>query len=198
MSHYTIDIDIRSPWHIGSGEEGGSYADDLVLKDRNHCPYIPGKSLKGLLRHAFNTAQSNGWLGSELSVDQLFGQSMRQGEYSQGIIQVSNGQLSSAEQQFFKQQPGAAQTLYSTLQSTAIDRATGTAKAHSLRSIEVVIPMQLRAEISLNQAHPLYAQLNLAQFGLQLSAALSLIHNIGAKRHRGFGDVVMTCREGQQ
>ncbi len=39
-------------WHIGSGLSGGTKADNLVLKDQNNIPYIPGKTFKGLFRHA--------------------------------------------------------------------------------------------------------------------------------------------------
>lgn len=56
MSQFIITLDIQSYWHIGSGEEGGSYADALVLKNAAGLPYVPGKSLKGLYRDGFEKA----------------------------------------------------------------------------------------------------------------------------------------------
>ena len=46
----TIDYTICffSPWHCGSGTSAGADVDELVVKDKNGMPYIPGKTLKGL------------------------------------------------------------------------------------------------------------------------------------------------------
>ena len=50
----TIDYTICffSPWHCGSGTSAGADVDELVVKDKNGMPYIPGKTLKGLIREA--------------------------------------------------------------------------------------------------------------------------------------------------
>lgn len=50
----TINITIRffSQWHCGSGTSAGADVDELVVKDKNGMPYIPGKTLKGLIREA--------------------------------------------------------------------------------------------------------------------------------------------------
>lgn len=50
----TYSIEFNTYWHIGSGLSGGVEVDSLVLKDNDTdaLPYIPGKTLKGLLREA--------------------------------------------------------------------------------------------------------------------------------------------------
>ena len=50
----TINITIRffSQWHCGSGTSAGADVDELVVKDKNGMPFIPGKTLKGLIREA--------------------------------------------------------------------------------------------------------------------------------------------------
>ncbi|MGB1217231.1 MAG: RAMP superfamily CRISPR-associated protein, partial [Saprospiraceae bacterium] len=50
FKEYTIEF--HSYWHVGSGLFGGTEADNLVNKDKVGLPYIPGKTLKGLLRQA--------------------------------------------------------------------------------------------------------------------------------------------------
>ena len=39
-------------WHCGSGLAAGADVDALVIKDSDGLPYIPGKTMKGLLREA--------------------------------------------------------------------------------------------------------------------------------------------------
>ncbi|MCU0329252.1 MAG: RAMP superfamily CRISPR-associated protein, partial [Chitinophagales bacterium] len=43
-------IEFLSEWHIGSGLGAGAAADATVLLDTNKMPYIPGKTIKGLLK----------------------------------------------------------------------------------------------------------------------------------------------------
>jgi len=47
-------IKILSDWHIGSGLDSATDVDALVLKDDNKLPYIPGKTIKGLIKDAVN------------------------------------------------------------------------------------------------------------------------------------------------
>ena len=52
MKDLTIKIEFFSPWHCGSGLSAGADADSLVIKDINGLPFIPGKTIKGLIREA--------------------------------------------------------------------------------------------------------------------------------------------------
>ncbi len=49
MKDLTIKIEFFSPWHCGSGPSAGADADSLVIKDINGLPFIPGKTIKGLI-----------------------------------------------------------------------------------------------------------------------------------------------------
>ncbi|HIF9493550.1 TPA: RAMP superfamily CRISPR-associated protein [Photobacterium damselae] len=202
MQSQMICLDLRSDWHIGSGEEGGAYADALALKDRSGLPYVPGKSLKGLFREAFEQANDNGWFSNfELSgteiINVLFGQ---QGETltTQGILHFSSAVLSQAEQDFFtlNSDPSVTKHLYRVLQSTAINTQTGVAQNTSLRSIEVAVPMILLAEVSVSlhlTDNQTVKEWPIAQWLTQCSR---LILSLGAKRHRGLGQVMVTVTEG--
>jgi CRISPR/Cas system CSM-associated protein Csm3 (group 7 of RAMP superfamily) len=196
--NFSLHFDIQSFWHIGSGLDGGAYADALALKDVSGLPFIPGKSIKGLLKEAFVQANENQWFpakeGREL-IALLFGNEGTSGNDEQGIIQLTNASLHSNEMTYFTETPHAKISLYDVIYSTAIDDKSGVAKETSLRSLEVVVPMQLIATVSLNTHHPLYALPENEigeQFSKWLALALPLISKLGAKRHRGLGQVIVT------
>jgi len=202
MNKYQLIFDIQSDWHIGNGKEGGAYADALVLKDNDNLPYLPGKSIKGLLRHAFSIASVNNWFSdnSKDLLNTIFGNENREGAKSQGALQLSSARLSSNEQDFFKENKTASKHLYRVLQYTAIEHKSGVAKESSLRSIEVAVPMLLTAELNLNANHPaLKDNLELKQqFFTALDQVVPLITELGAKRHRGLGKVFVSVRKNKK
>lgn len=188
---WTLKIDMLGDWHIGAGREGGAYADALVIKDSNGLPYLPGRSLRGVLKQAFTEAAQRGWFGdsSTAYVDLLFGREGTDGATAQGLLRVSNAELSDAEKQAIVQQPSLRQFLFSTRASTAIDSDTGTAKNGSLRTLEVAVPMQLSAAIELNTQHAKFKELpfNQAELAQLLDACTALISELGGHRQRGLG-----------
>ncbi len=190
-----LTLDISSDWHIGSGEEGGAYADALVLKDSNNLPYLPGRALKGLLRDAFEQGVSNHWFehgDDQKLVNDLFG-GEGEGIETQGIIQVSSGCLSEEEKAYLISEPSASSKLYRVIRHTAIDNETGVAQETSLRSIEVTIPMTLKAEITFNAEHPKFSEYENSKTLLKwLAQSSRLIMSFGAKRQRGFGEIAIT------
>lgn len=193
MPNYLMTFDIKSDWHIGSGKEGGAYADALCLKDNAGLPYIPGKSCKGLLRDAFQLAANSEWFEEEM-VYHFFGVEDREGQTQQGMLQISSARLSNEEAHYIVSN-NATKHLYRVLQSTAIDHQTGTAQNASLRSIEVAVPMQLSANVRLNSSHPDFTNELEQQFYAVLSDVVCLISEFGSKRHRGLGQVTVTVKE---
>lgn len=189
-----------SDWQTAGGQEAGAYADQLCIKDTHKLPYLPGKSIKGLLRHAFATAHANQWFhdAPEPLVALLFGGESREGRMAQGILQFSNACLSAQEQAYFVANPGHSQHLFRVLHSTAIDSETGVAKPNSLRAIEVAIPMVLVSEVTINQSHPLLAEIPNWQNTIPgyIEAVLPLIDAAGAKKQRGLGRVDVTIQSG--
>jgi len=187
MPSYTLTFDIKSDWHIGSGEEGGAYADALVIKNHLGLPYLPGKSIKGLLRQAFQTAQDNQWFSdTQLDIETLFGRES-DALFSQAALQISSAQLSAEESHYFTHNQHAKKHLFRTRHATSIDRLSGVAIEGSLRSMEVAVPMQLQAQLTLHDMQ------QGQQFERQLSDALTLITEFGGKRHRGLGQVTVSC-----
>jgi CRISPR/Cas system CSM-associated protein Csm3 (group 7 of RAMP superfamily) len=192
---FTLNFSLQSYWHIGSGLEGGAYADALVLKNTEGLPYIPGKSIKGLLKEAFTVAHQNNWFADAVCDDLLallFGVEGQGGIAAQGILQISSASLSRTERSFFAQNPAAIPNLYKVTYATAIDETTGVAKDTSLRSMEVAVPMDLAVNVAVNTQHPHYGQFDKQinkNMALWLSQVISLITQLGAKRHRGLGKV---------
>ena len=45
-------IEFHTDWHCGSGLAAGADVDALVVKDQSGLPFVPGKTIKGLLREA--------------------------------------------------------------------------------------------------------------------------------------------------
>jgi CRISPR/Cas system CSM-associated protein Csm3 (group 7 of RAMP superfamily) len=195
---FTLTFAVQSYWQIGSGLEGGAYADSLALKDANGLPYIPGKSIKGLLKEAFSQANENNWFTDVTNTNLLallFGVEGVAGLDSQGLLQLTSATLSAQECHYFDRHPSAKSNLFKVTYSTAIDD-TGVASETSLRSMEVVVPMSLCATLSVNTLHPSYAAADkqiTEQLHSYLTQVVSLISKLGAKRHRGFGQVLVTC-----
>jgi CRISPR/Cas system CSM-associated protein Csm3 (group 7 of RAMP superfamily) len=191
-----LKLSFLSYWHTGTGLGDGSGHDAAVLRDLHGLPYFPGKALRGILRNALEKAQTLGWF-SDLDdnlTSQLFGSSHLNESQDRltasGNVFVSSAELPDAERNFLKQPENRAlkNSLFSTVASTAIDEKTGSAKPTSLRTTEVVVPLELEAEVELsNQLTPGQIQQSIQAIEL----ALPLIEHIGAKRTRGLGKVAI-------
>ena len=176
----TINITIRffSQWHCGSGTSAGADVDELVVKDKNGMPYIPGKTLKGLIREATEdyvsfSSQSEA-LGTLLA--ETFGKELGETpEQTAGCAHFGNAVLEGTEYEAIVENH-AQQYMYDKITTTAIDD-DGIAKDHSLRSMEVVLPCTLYASIT-------GVPENLADI---LSESFGMIKRMGQKRNRGLG-----------
>ena len=80
--------------------------------------------------------------------------------------------------------------MYQDLYSTAIDSRTGVAKHHSLRGMQVTVPMTLQAQIALIKSTDI-------AWKEVIKTALPLIRAVGASRSRGLGRANWTLEGGQ-
>lgn len=119
---YTIEF--FSDWHCGSGLASGAEADSVVIKDRSGLPYVPGKTLKGLVREAFDVLYGDASLPS--------GMFFSDAEMSDGLKDMI---LSSSLTEY----------LYHNVASIAM-KDGGTVDG-SLRTIQVTVPCILTAAI---------------------------------------------------
>lgn len=78
-----ITLEAASAFAVNSGKEGLIH-DNMVVKDANGLPYLPGTSLTGVLRHAFTKK-------NEKLANRIFGEGGSKGEGS--LLAVSAGLL---------------------------------------------------------------------------------------------------------
>lgn len=207
----TLQLDFQNYWHVGSGKGSGYHLDAVCLKDEYDLPYVSGKQLKGLLRHAIHRAEDWGWYNDlqlpegeiKSLVELIFGSVSQEEDRHNtiaGMLFVDNAQLKTEEYLYLKQSSEAdlRQYLYQELFSTAIQQETGTAVEHSLRGMEVTLPMSLFAALELKVTaydEVIRSQqqqfLNLNPWQI-IEKALPLVDAIGAHRSRGLGEVVVT------
>lgn len=189
MNHPTlsITIGIESYWHTSSGQGIKGDLDSMVVRDDNNLPYIPGRTIKGLLRDACYQAETFGQV-QEGTTDILFGsRTTETGESSiPGTLLFSSANLPDEERDFFAHNPEHAEQLYDSLASTKIDE-DGLADNKKLRIAEVTIPMTLHAKATLLPGTPEHAKDTLAK-------SAPLIRALGTSRSRGFGRCTITIK----
>lgn len=178
MNNIKYTIQFYSPWHCGSGLSAGANTDLLVIKDKDGMPYIPGKTLKGLIREAVEDYSSLRNTLSEEVLNKTFGLSASANETDDkisGSAFFTNAILNKNETAAIIDN-NAQRYLFNNISSTAIGK-DGIAKEHSLRSIETVVPCTLYAEI--------YNLPN--DMARIVEKSIGFIHHIGLNRNRGLG-----------
>lgn len=188
MKNLTIKIEFFSPWNCSSGLSAGADADSLVIKDTNRLPYIPGKTVKGLVREAVEDYISLSGLEYQL-IDKTFGDNKENTDEDdipqKGSLFFSNATLNTDEADSIIA-GGLTEYLYVNRASTAIDNNSGIAKDHSLRTIETTVPCTLYATV-------MHVDDELAKI---MEQALRMIKNIGTGRNRGMGRCRFSLKEG--
>lgn len=195
MSTPTLHIRLQTYWHCGTGRGLGAAVDAAAYRDSDDLPAVPGRHIKGLLRDAMQQAQAWGWSGHAdgSMLHTLFGQrtegSLIDAPPASGLIRVSDARLSDDLSAWLRHEDRRSQraALFRVVQSTAIDESTGSAKDHSLRGIEVVVPLELQAPIE-----PLPGAAPPSDWIDRLREVLPLIPAIGGHRGRGLGRVLIS------
>lgn len=182
-------IKFFSYWHTGSGLSGGAETSLRAIKDEDGLPFIPGKTLKGLLREAatnINSLSKN--LVKQDFIDILFGlgeDRHEDGRFSPGQCFFSNATLSEYLTQELAMAPSRKKHLFTNMAFTSIDEH-GLAKDKTLRQVEFTVPLTLYATLvdfpssgdSLGQSDD-----NLEQ----LKTCFKWVKKLGSNRNRGFG-----------
>lgn len=184
MINIKYTIEFLNNWHCGSGLSAGADVDALVIKDRYGLPYIPGKTIKGLVRHALEEIiEFKGNVDLKDEVKLCFGEerkSLAERDYRssaepRGTTFFKNATLSKEISDSIIASK-ATEFLYESIASTAISK-NGIAKKNSLRKIQTTIPCELHGEI-LGVSDILM---------LDLQDALAYIKRLGVSRNRGLG-----------
>lgn len=202
-----VCIDVVAFWHPGTGRGEGPGSDARANRDAVGLPFLPGRTVKGVLREGAQTAADLGQLNPE-DVVAVFGTNFRRDasdgpadseraarhQTHQGIIVVGSACLgaTSAEvrgwQALAETKTGGGpdlRPLYRRVASTKIAE-DGQAANQTLRTIEVVVPVELCAKVEAKNV-PLVLKV--------LQAAAPYVTAVGAHRTRGLGRCVVTIRE---
>jgi CRISPR/Cas system CSM-associated protein Csm3 (group 7 of RAMP superfamily) len=151
-------------WHLSSGLSAGAKLDRVVTKDENGLPYIPGKTIKGLIREMAELT------GNFDFITQCFGSSSDMGECNFSNVEIEENTKKTIIKDSLQNQ------LFDEIASTKIDE-NGIAQTGSLREIEVVVPISLFGEIK--NIPPKYKQ--------EMIKALKKVKRMGLNRNRGLG-----------
>lgn len=182
MKMRTLILALHDYWHCGSGRGEGSHADALVERDAHGLPYVPGRTLKGLLREATELLEEAGAAPANAAV-RYFGTAPASGlsrhESEAGLLAFSSAALPEGLVSWLSGPVGAVHkgALFRIHYSTAI-AASGVAKDKSLRGIEAAVPMDLECVVA-GPDDDGWVEL--------LDAAFPLVRAIGGHRRRGFG-----------
>ncbi|MCR4942214.1 MAG: CRISPR-associated protein [Campylobacter sp.] len=163
-------------WHVSSGLSGGAALDSYVIKDEQNLPFVPGKTIKGLVREMAN-------LQNPELCEKCFGkEGLADDNTAISTCYFSNAILDKTEANEITSQ-NLSSYLYEVRSSTKLDE-NGIAEDNSLRSIEVTIPLSLHGEI---EAKPEHETL--------IKNALKMIKRLGLNRNRGLGRCEFIAKE---
>lgn len=178
MSTIKYEIEFFSNWHCGSGLSAGADVDALVIKDKDGLPYVPGRTVKGLLRDAAEVLSDD-----EETINKVFGVPGDEENHKVGESFFGNAVLPLDERTYILEQKLEFH-LFQTFASTKIDE-NGIAKDHSLRKIETVVPCKLKGEI-----------VNVPEGAEQMiEDAMHFVKRMGTGRNRGYGRCKITIRK---
>ena len=185
-------IEILSFWHAGTGLGHGALADAITLKDDNQLPYLPGKTIKGLFKEAFNILENTKNIPNQ-TTKKIFGESTSTNNANQEeIIELeagnsffSNANISTSLKKYLLEHKNERDCLYEVISSTKLDD-DGIAMDKNLRTIEVCMPVTLFAIINIKNSDS-----NTLDY---FQKASGLIRSLGSHRHRGLGRCKITVK----
>ncbi len=184
MMDITYKIEFYTDWHCGSGLAAGADVDALVVKDKNNMPFVPGKTLKGLVREAVEELRGLQGKEADKSFVDIFGYFEKdKEEMGKGSMFFTNAELNNDEYDTIVSN-NASRFMYRNIASTAINN-DGIAKEHSLRKMEVVVPCTL------------YGKIHDVPEGMadEIIKSLGFIKRLGQNRNRGLGRCTITAVE---
>ena len=197
MNGNWLRLRFDSDWHVGSGAGIPGSVDRQVLRDEEGFPYVPGKSLTGILRDAAewiadtrDTAEKgNKWKNALIG---LFGEQPEShggtsGSFASGAaVGIGSAELSRDLRNYIQELrkasgPDLCAALFTVRPGVKIDRATGRALEDHLFSTERVRGCTLYAPVKY-----LRGPLSEDEKTL-LEDAVKAVRRLGGKRRRGGG-----------
>lgn len=195
MAQYKLVIEILSDTLFASAG-GGAAVDSVTAHHNNGLPYIPSKTIKGLLKESLIEVleiMGEDWdkEAKKAPVNQLFG---KEGVGNEGSLKFSNGEIlgkQGFDKEIKENELSQSEVLaYFTYirHQTAINQE-GIAKEGSLRTSQVLKP-ELKFEVFISDIDDANKEL--------LEKACLNLRRAGTNRNRGFGKVKCTLKTDAQ
>lgn len=175
MTTIKYKVEFFTDWNCSNGLTGNADIDIAALRDSDGFPYVPGKTIKGLLRDAANILNVSPDKKKEIFGSEKQKSANHIDENTQGKAFFSNAELKGIRD-VLKDDEGKKESLFREIASTAIDKKTGVAQDQSLRKVEVVVPVTLFGEIECEDEHR-----------ETLLECMKFIKRLGMGRNRGLG-----------
>jgi CRISPR/Cas system CSM-associated protein Csm3 (group 7 of RAMP superfamily) len=185
MSSLIYQIEFFNYWHASSGLTGSTYADLLVNKTREGLPYIPGRTLKGLLREAAEILHvfQPELIHTPFIIDVFGEQPIKEDKEKELATKEAKAFFTNAmlSQHLSKEiiKNSDQSHLFEVLASTSIDGQKGIAKNGTLRQLEVTVPLTLYAVIEQFPDEPGYQDM--------MQCCMKWVKRMGLNRTRGLG-----------
>jgi len=186
MIQATLVIHCDSEWLIAGGNSTLGTADMAPMRDAEGLPFVPGRTIRGLLREAMAIvddalAGDRGEVQTE-QTERLFGtrkQDGGAGESRDGTVRIGDALLPQEVADALDCATGGdPRDLVLSIRRTALDGTSRAAKKGSLREMEVVMAgLQLAADIQCETEGDLR----------WLAFAAGLVRSFGHSRSRGLG-----------
>ena len=204
----SLELEMRSDWHIGAGGGRHGALDKLLDRDVDDLPYVPGSTLRGIWRDAAERlaagldegAADAPWsrlvdllFGSQPAEEERYGKNVRRP--CPGALQLDDLRYPEALRRHLCRDARLKKTIAFAKPGVAIDRISGRAKQDFLRFEEVgrkgsILQGSgvLQLPEGVDESQPLAF----------LAAAAKLVERLGGKRRRGNGRCSLTVRYGNR
>ena len=199
-----LTIAMKSDWHVGSGSSRGEI-DSIVQRDADGLPYIPAKTLTGILRDGCEqvaqaldgstTGTWNNWVNFLFGDQPALAKGAIEDEPRPASLSIRSAYLDETLCEALREKPKLQQAIAFIKPGVSIDAETGSAKPDFLRFEEVVrMDAELTAEFELNFSETVSSQE--ADIDIQtirqvcyalIVAGAKMVDRLGGKRRRGVG-----------
>ncbi len=189
-----LTIKFLSDWIVSSGLGDGSRADQVLVRDENGLLFLPGRSIKGILREASRELEAAAGAARGITED-VFGSRDNDNYRDCGRIRVGRGELETELKEVLLNLSNADRKQFvadlTVIRSqTAINDNTGTAKDKTLRRIECGVPgILFTAGIELDVIDG-----DSATYDEYLKRVCAMARVMGAGKYRGFGRCEFSVR----
>ncbi len=189
-----LRVTFESDWHVGSGAGRPGDIDRMVLRDDEKLPYLPGKTLTGILRDACETlvlglddgkpGAWSKWLAVLFGDQPALAKEPRTEPPRPAALGIRAGRLSDGLRATLRDRPALRDALTFVKPGVRLDPDTGAALQGHLRFIEMVRGgLSLRAPVTIT----LPEEAARATAVALLVGAAKLVERLGGHRRRGSG-----------